>query len=203
VLERTSALARDLAAGGQDGRDGRRGLTLAEVRGWNLAQLAAYPGQAPAVAAAVAPIIGDGLLAASPSRRDAQENCSLYRIAPDAWWVVTREAQLLDRIAVALPTGSGAVTPLSHARTLIAVEGPAARTMLACGIGIDLHPEVFRVGDFAQTGLHHAGVLIERCGPESYQLYVLRTFAVATWQWLVDAALPFGYDIAPGRGFPV
>ncbi|MBS0577741.1 MAG: hypothetical protein JSR36_00605 [Proteobacteria bacterium] len=199
MLERASALARELAAGGRDGRDGRRVLTLAEVRGWHLAQLAAFPGQATALAAALDPVIGEGLLATSASRRAGQASCILYRVAPDAWWVVTREAQVLDRIAASLPSGSGALTPLSHARTLIAVEGPAARTVLACGIALDLHPDVFRVGDFAQTGLHHAGILIERCGAECYRLYVLRTFAASTWQWLVDAALPFGYELAPER----
>jgi sarcosine oxidase gamma subunit len=58
------------------------------------------------------------------------------------------------------------------------------------------------VGHFAQTGLHHVPVLLERRGEARYELQVPTTWAVSVWEWLTDAALPFGYDIgvdtAPG-----
>lgn len=74
--------------------------------------------------------------------------------------------------------------------------GGAAREVLERGIALDLHPTVFAVGHFAQTGLHHVPVLLERVGEQRYALYVPTTWAVSVWEWLADAALPFGYDIA-------
>ena len=68
------------------------------------------------------------------------------------------------------------------------------RDCLAKGISIDLHPSVFPIGAFAQTRLHHTAILLERSGDIRFELYVLRTFAVSIWEWLIDAALPFGYD---------
>ncbi len=62
-------------------------------------------------------------------------------------------------------------------------------------MAINLHPTVFHVGQFAQTALHHTGVVVERSGESRYELYALRTFAESIWDWLIDAALPFGYEV--------
>ena len=59
----------------------------------------------------------------------------------------------------------------------------------------DLHPSVFRVGDFAQTALHHTGILLERCAESRYELFASRTYSASIWEWIIDAALPFGYDV--------
>jgi sarcosine oxidase subunit gamma len=88
----------------------------------------------------------------------------------------------------------GTVTPLSHSRVRLAVAGEPVLGLLVKGIALDLHPSVFPIGCAAQTGLHHTGVLLERTAEHRFELYVLRTFAVSIWEWLIDAALPFGYD---------
>ena len=84
---------------------------------------------------------------------------------------------------------------LSHSRVRIAIEGPSVRNVLAKGIAVDLHPSAFPIGRFAQTGLHHTGIFLERCGEERYELFLPRTFAASIWDWLVDAALPLGYEV--------
>jgi sarcosine oxidase subunit gamma len=63
------------------------------------------------------------------------------------------------------------------------------------GIALDFHQSTFRIGHFAMAGLHHTAVLVHRSGEERYELYVLRSFALWTWEWLTDAALQFGYEI--------
>ena len=32
-------------------------------------------------------------------------------------------------------------------------------------------------------------------GDDRFDVYVLRTFAACIWDWLIDAALPFGYNL--------
>jgi heterotetrameric sarcosine oxidase gamma subunit len=196
VFERRSALADELTAAGRDGLDDRRALRIGEVRGWELVQVAVFPGYEVAVAAALSPVFGADPLAARAGEVARLGRACLYRIALHSYWVVSSDAKVVSDLVAAVPVSAGTVTPLSHSRTRLAVEGAAARAVLAKGITIDLHPQAFPVGAFAQTGLHHAGVLLERCGEDRYELYVLRTFAVSTWQWLLDAALPFGYEIA-------
>jgi methylglutamate dehydrogenase subunit D len=196
VFERRSALSAELAAAGRDGLEGGRALRMGEVRGWELAQLAVFPGQQMPLAAALGPLLGADALAARAGAVARLGSTCLYRIAPHGYWVVSSDARVVSQLAAAVPVSAGTVTPLSHSRTRLMIEGPAARAVLAKGITVDLHPQVFAVGAFAQTGLHHAGVLLERCAEERYELYVLRTFAASTWQWLLDAALQFGYQIA-------
>jgi heterotetrameric sarcosine oxidase gamma subunit len=200
VFERRSPLARQLTAGGCDGLDGRRALSIGEVRGWHLAQLAVFPGHETQLAFALAAHLGADLLAARAGQVQRRGAASLYRTAPDAWWVVTPQPQVISQLASAVPVAAGTVTALSHSRVRLAVDGPGARAVLAGGISVDLHPQAFPVGAFAQTALHHSGVLLERCAQDRYELYVLRTFALSVWEWLLDAALPVGYDIAVEQG---
>ncbi len=89
----------------------------------------------------------------------------------------------------------GAVTSLSHSRTRIFIEGEPAREVLARSIPLDFHPSAFVIGQFALTGIHHTPVLVHRSGEQRYEIYAMRTFALSVWEWLSDAALPFGYEV--------
>ncbi len=200
MFEPRSPLARQLKEGGRDGLDGRRGLRVAEVRGWGLAQLAVFPGREAEMSAAVGRLLGAEALAARTGCVQRNAAASLYRTAPDAYWVLAPDPKVISQLLAAVPSSAGTVTDLSHSRVRLRVEGPAVRALLAQGISVDLHPRSFAVGAFAQTALHHTGVLLERCAQERYELYVLRTFAVSLWEWLLDAALPGGYEIAMDTG---
>lgn len=200
MFERSSPLAQHLKAGGRDGLDGRRSVRIGEIGGWELAQLSVFAGQEAAIAAAVAPLLGPEALAARAGQVQRAGGVSLYRTAPDAYWVLAADAKVLSQLHAAVPTDAGTVTPLSHSRVRLLVDGPAARTVLAAGISVDLHPRSFPVGSFAQTGLHHTAVLLERCAQDRYELYVLRTFALSIWEWLLDAALAAGYELAAPTG---
>jgi methylglutamate dehydrogenase subunit D len=196
MFDRRSPLASQLRAPGGDGLDGQRGLRLSEVGGWGLAQVGVFAGQEARLAAAVAPLLGAAALPTAPGQVYHTPSAALYRTAPDGFWVVTSQPKVILQLGSAVPASFGTVTCLSHSRVRLAVDGPQARAVLAKGISVDLHPRSFAVGAFAQTGLQHTGVLLERCAQDRYELYVLRTFAVSIWEWLLDAALPVGYQIA-------
>jgi sarcosine oxidase subunit gamma len=195
MLERQSALAEVLRQGGRDGAGRARSLRLGEVRGWSLVQVAAFASTLAELEQAVRPLLGSGLparigdVAAAGDRR-------LFKSGPEQFWIVGPEGDALaSQLQAAVAPAVGAVTPLSHSRTRIFVEGATARDLLAKGIPLDFHPDVFRLDQFALTGLHHTPILLHRSGENRYELYVLRTFAQSVWDWLIDAALPFGYDV--------
>jgi sarcosine oxidase subunit gamma len=193
MLERTSAIAVNLAAGGRDGADGRRLLAIGEVRGWHLVQLGVFAGRETEFAAAVAKVLPTPL--PPPGVVQSSGQMRVYSIARDQYWVVGAAAALADELGAAVDPAVGTVTSLSHGRVRIAVRGRAVRAMLAKLLGIDLDPAVFTVGRAQQTGLHHTGVLCERSAEDRYDLYVMRTYAVSTWECIVDAALVYGYEI--------
>ncbi len=80
------------------------------------------------------------------------------------------------------------VTPLSSSRTRIALSGGRARDVLAASVSIDFHEKHFKPGQFVMTGIHHTPVLIHSVGEQSFHIYAMRTFALAVWEWLSDAA---------------
>jgi sarcosine oxidase subunit gamma len=121
---------------------------------------------------------------------------TLMRVGPEHFWVLGPENdELAARLSPSIAPSVGSILPLSHSRTRIFIEGAAARAVLAKGIPLDFDPAVFKIGQFALTGLHHTPVLVHRTGAERYEIYAMRTFAHSIWEWLTDAALPVGYDV--------
>ena len=198
MLEARSALASALAKGGRDGTDGKRRCRLGELRGWVLLQVAGFPATAAEVERVLPAVVG------APLPRTLSETVAVgagrvYRTGPEQFWIVGpvedgagAEAQLRQ----AIPAAVGAVTSLSHSRTRIVIEGAGSRDVLRKGIPLDFDPDVLRIDQAALTGLHHTPVLIHRAGADRYELYAMRSFALSMWEWLTDAALEFGYDIA-------
>jgi heterotetrameric sarcosine oxidase gamma subunit len=195
MAERCSALARSLEAGGRDGARGGRRLQLTEVRGWQLAHLGVFPGHHDECQDRIRACSGMDL-PVEPCRGITHGDSRLYRIARDQYWWVAATGASIGRLSRELPPSAGTLTVLSASRVRLRVAGPAARELLAKGIALDLHPMVFPEGHSVQTGLHHTHVLLERVGDDRYEMYVQRTYAVSIWEWLIDAALPFGYDVA-------
>jgi methylglutamate dehydrogenase subunit D len=195
MLERQSAIAYALAKGGHDGADGQRRLTLGEQRGWSLIQLAAFATTLAQLEQAAAPLLG----AALPTRVGEAIGAGqrqLLKTGPEEFWVLGPATDdLAARLQAAVDPSTGAVTPLSHSRTRIIVEGAPARELLIQGIPLDLHSDVFRLGQFALTGLHHTPVLLLRSAQDRYEIFAMRTFALSVWEWLTDAALPWGYEV--------
>ncbi len=157
-------------------------LTLGEVRGFTLTQVAVFDKAAETALATVT-----GALPQENTRAIESNGRTIFRTAPLAFWCVGPEN---DGLAARLQS-KAVVTPLSHSRTRISIEGGAARQVLAKGLPIDLHTSVFAPGTFAMTGLHHTPVLLHCVSENRFELYAMRTFALDVWEWLEDAALEF------------
>jgi heterotetrameric sarcosine oxidase gamma subunit len=194
VFESSSPLEGRLGVGGRDGADGARSLRITEVRDWHLTQLGVFGGGASVLAPLVRSITG-AALPDSNGEATVSGSHRLYRIALDQYWVISLEEGTGRALEQAVPPDSGTVAALSGARLCLRLEGAAARDVLAHQVALDLDLTEFPAGCFAQTGFDHVGVLLDRRGRERFELYVLSTFAASTWDVLIDAALPYGYDV--------
>ncbi|WP_420404717.1 sarcosine oxidase subunit gamma [Nisaea sp.] len=113
------------------------------------------------------------------------------------WIVVEPESRDLAGILRAALPESTAVTDLSHARVCLRLSGREARTLLAKGCSIDLHPDAFRPETSRMTSLFHSAVLIDcRSAGPVYDIYVHRSYAVHLFEMLLDGALEFGCRVA-------
>ena len=197
MFERRSALASafDKAPSSEANRTAR--LKIGEVRGWSLIQIAAFASTLPQLQSAAEPLLGFDL----PQRigvAQEMEGRLVMKTGPEQFWILgPAHDDLSKRLLTAVAPAVGAVTPLSHSRTRIFIEGADAREVLARGIPIDFHPEVFATGHFALTSLHHTPVLVHRVAAARYEIYAMRTFAFSIWELVADAALSFGPEIQP------
>ncbi len=195
MLERSSAIASGLARGGRQPK-ASAGCRLGEVRGWALLQVAGFPASIARIELALAATCGCGV-PGQIGRVARARATMLLRTGPEQIWIIGSGETLQDEPAIRadVAPGMGVLTPLSHSRTRMFVDGPRARDVLAKGFTIDLHSDVFAVDQFALTGLDHTPVLLHRAAADRYEIYAMRTFALTVWDWLADAALEWGYEV--------
>jgi sarcosine oxidase, subunit gamma len=128
----------------------------------------------------------------SPNRVAAMGSVRVLWLGPDEWLVVSPEdggADLGERLARAVARRRAAVTDLSSSHAVVEIAGAAARTLLAAGCGLDLHPRSFRPGQCAQTLLARVPVILDQLDPAPrYRLFVRRSYARWLCDWLIDAA---------------
>lgn len=139
----------------------------------------------------VAPLLQTHELADGGTYRRAvrSKQRTSFRIAPDR--ILIECSDDLEQFA----SDQLMVLDLGHARTVITLEGHAARDILSQLIAIDFSPSVFAPGEFVQTGIHHVGVLIHCTGENSFDIQVPVTWAVSIWDVIFDNALPHGLTV--------
>ncbi len=93
--------------------------------------------------------------------------------------------------------GLAAVADQSHGRTTIALSGAAAREALSRGCRLDLHPSAFGPARAANTPIAQIGCLVHQTdATPCFELTVFSTLAEPFLHWLIEAASPYGIDVA-------
>jgi sarcosine oxidase subunit gamma len=153
-------------------------LQIGEVREFSLLQVAGS-------SKAITPITGK--LPSKVGVALQAEGRTLMRTGANQFWIVGPET---DDLATKL-RDLAVLTPLSHSRTRIFIEGTPSRDVLTKGIPLDFHTSAFKPGMFAMTGIHHTPVLVHCLSENRFEIFALRTFALSVYNWLTDAALEF------------
>ena len=120
---------------------------------------------------------------------------AIYWLGPDEWLVATGTERVSARgseLAEALGGFHAAVNDVSGGHVELLVRGADARTVLAKGCTLDLHPREFAPGQCAQTGLGRAAVLLAAGDPSTCTIVVRRSFSGYLRRWLANAARPYG-----------
>ena len=120
----------------------------------------------------------------------------VYWLGPDEWLIVTGAEcvrGLGGKLTEALAGFHAAVNDVSGGNVELLVGGVDARTVLAKGCPLDLHPREFAPGQCAQTGLGRTAVLLAAAGdPLTYAIVVRWSFSDYLCHWLANAARPHG-----------
>lgn len=199
MSEPRSALAEAYRPGETVAPRGREpGVTLAEVLGRDLVQVAGWPKSFDKLAKRLGEILTCDLPKGYAEAATKGE-VTLFPVGPERLWVTcpVGKGDLFGKLTEAFAVEEGVVTELGHSRTIIRISGPAARATLAQGLAIDLDPSVFKPGSFCQSSIHHIGLLAHCIEPETLDLYVPRGFALSFWEWLIEAAAEAGHRVEP------
>ena len=107
----------------------------------------------------------------------------MLSIGPDIWLAVSDRGPDEVRAAIGAAAPRAACTDLTHARVVLRVEGPDARSRLARGCPMDL--DTVEPGGAAATMLAHFEVVIRRGRePDAFEVFVSRSVARSAREWL-------------------
>ncbi|MDX8539188.1 sarcosine oxidase subunit gamma family protein [Mesorhizobium abyssinicae] len=191
-----SPLDRALVAGPYGAR-GEAGVSLTEIRNFDLVQVMARRGKATEMAAAAKARFG--VAAPETPKAVGTADATLIWSGPDQFFVLSKGGRHGIEALASVFAGSASLSDQSHARALISVSGQRARAMLAKLSSIDLHPDVFAVGMAAATSMDHTSVTLwrggDRGGQAVFNLLVFSTFAESLWHTILDSAAEYGVTI--------
>lgn len=170
---------------------GAAGVRLREVRLASLMQINGAPAESD-LASALKPLKP----APAPLRASRSDQLELLWNGPGQW--LARSADLApqalrEHLEEALAGTDATVTDLSQARTVMAIEGPNAKDLLAKGCPLDI--DAMQGGETSTTLFGHFTVQLHCRSADSFEVYVFRSLALSMWEWMVDEALEFGCDV--------
>jgi sarcosine oxidase subunit gamma len=133
-----------------------------------------------------------------PNTLSKNAGVTVLWLGPDEWLIITpaqRQGSLMQDLRQALGDSLFALTDVSHAHTVIGIDGINAAQTLAKGCSLDMHPAVFGSRQCAQTLLAKASVVIWPNTENGFEILVRRSFAEYLWHWLEDASGEYGLAI--------
>jgi len=113
-----------------------------------------------------------------------------YWLGPDQWLLTSDTKPAKDITGHIDRTPSGrlyAATDMSSHYVCFALRGPAARTVLAMGCGIDMHRSAFMTGQCTHTHFANVQLFIVVVEGNNFDLYVDRSRARYLSDWLVNS----------------
>lgn len=123
-----------------------------------------------------------------------------YWLGPDEWLLVGTGDDMAEcRVVLeeALHGMHVAINDLSGGLVTYHLCGRRSRELLAKGCTLDLHRDIFKAGDCAQTGLAKASVILSLSdNGRGFEIIVRRSFADYVWQWLSHAGGNLGIEVA-------
>lgn len=113
----------------------------------------------------------------------------------DEWLIWTPaggEAKLIADLRQALSGVHKAVVDVSDYYTMIRVDGPLSRDLLAKGCALDLHRDKFALDQATGTGFHQATLFLARTGEDRFDVMIRWSFADYLWDYFTDGAREWG-----------
>jgi sarcosine oxidase subunit gamma len=134
-----------------------------------------------------------------------QQGLRIFWLGPDEWLIEAQQTlcnQLLTDLGQALKGLHHSLIDISGGNICLSLSGDMARYVLAKGCSLDLHFDVFKNGDCAQTSIGKASVLLAlTTQPALFDLIVRRSFVEYLMMWLQQSGKEFDIDFSEAWTF--
>ena len=117
----------------------------------------------------------------------------ILSIAPRTWLILSSKENIIQNIKKICEETDFAITDISHSRAIIQIKGTQAKEVLKKGSPINFNK--FSVNKSVGTVFNGITLIIDSISqePDTFNLFVLRSFGESFYQHITDAALEFGY----------
>ena len=122
------------------------------------------------------------------------------RVCGPGEWLVVSETVAADTIArhlADLGASRASFVDQSDGRVVLRIHGPKVRAILAKCTALDLHPDLFEIGQSTNCQICHVAANLARTGQDSFEIIVMRSFA----GFLFDEMREMGREFALTAGF--
>jgi len=172
-----------------------QGVVVTDRSGVGLANVLAGQTNAAYLEAAVQNAFG--LALPTGPRRSGTDELAFVGVGPGRYLAVGDTSEVAAKLS-----GLASVFDQTDGYGVLRLSGPKVRETLAKGVGIDLHPAVFAVGDAATTSVAHIGVNLWRLadaadGSAVFEIAMFRSMAGSFWHFLSLSAAEFGLVVRP------
>ena len=118
-------------------------------------------------------------------------------LGPDEYLLLCesgKEKALYDTLTSTIKANHFAITDVSDSLCALSLSGAAVRDVQAKGCSREFLPSKFGAGRCAQSLLAPAGITLMALPNDAFILICRTSFATYVHDWLVDAALEYGYQ---------
>ena len=111
----------------------------------------------------------------------------------NTWLIVSFKEDIIDKIKKNFNEKDFAVTDISHSRAVIKIKGFNSREIIKKGCPLNLN--IMKKNNCAGTVFSGINILVdfEEDYPETFNLFVLRSFGESFYHHITDAALEYGF----------
>lgn len=127
------------------------------------------------------------------------EDVHVRLCGPGEWLVVseTVAADTIERQLLDLGQARVSFVDQSDGRVVLSIRGPRVRSILAKCTAVDLHPDLFEIGQSSNCQICHVAGNLARTGEDVFEIVVMRSFA----GYVFDAISEMGREFALTAGF--
>lgn len=124
-------------------------------------------------------------------------------IAPGQYIVFSNNDKYYTEISALINSDIASLTDISHSRSGLTINGDQASDLLNKGLAIDLSNDNFPVGSATISTIHSIGVLFFKVENNNYMIFSYSSFSNSFFEWVIDCAKEYGYDLNEGADAPL